>query len=131
MKVWLLFLLIAAVVVSSSAGSFVIGPHCAGTSKESSAVTNLRTINTAEVTMLASTQHYGTVDELMTSGLLDPRFRTTVTDYDFTVTAIGTQYRVEAKPRINNGRTDYYSGPDAVVRYGTMAPANLIDSPVF
>src|SRR5262249_22952322 len=42
---------------------------------ESSAVANLRTINTAEVTYLSSAGgNYGDIGQLVTAGLLDSRF---------------------------------------------------------
>src|SRR5215470_13022653 len=59
---------------------------------ESAAVSNLRTINTAEVTYLSSAGgSYGTLMDLVTAGLLDTRFNTAATPpgvsgYTFSVT---------------------------------------------
>src|SRR5262249_20878582 len=55
---------------------------------ESAAVSNLRTINTAEVTYLSSAGgSYGSLPELVTAGLLDTRFNTgVVSGYSFAVT---------------------------------------------
>src|SRR6201982_735265 len=61
--------------------------------QESAAVAQLRTINTAEVTYLSSNQgSYGTIAQLITQGLLDNRFTGSVSGYNFTVTASGTDY---------------------------------------
>jgi prepilin-type N-terminal cleavage/methylation domain-containing protein len=93
--------------------------------QESSAVSNLRTINTAEVTYLSSAGgNYGTVSDLVTAGLLDTRFSTSVSGYTFTVTASASDYTATATPTSTNaGRFGYYSTPDAVVRYQTSTSA--------
>ena len=93
---------------------------------ESSAVANVRTINTAEVTYLSSAGgNYGGVPELVTAGLLDSRFTGPVSGYGFSVTAVGSNYTVNAAPTTTNtGRFGYMSGPDAVVRYATYTDAN-------
>ena len=89
--------------------------------QESSAVSNLRTINTAEVTYLSSNGgNYGSIPELITAGLLDARFASSVSGYSFTVTASASDYTATATPTSTNaGRFGYYSVPDAVVRYQT------------
>jgi prepilin-type N-terminal cleavage/methylation domain-containing protein len=91
--------------------------------QESSAVSNIRTINTAEVTYLSSNAgNYGSLPELVTAGLLDARFggTTGVSGYSFSVTASGSDYTASATPTsANAGRWAYYSLPDAVVRYST------------
>src|SRR5712692_7228886 len=61
--------------------------------QESSAVAQIRTINTAEVTYLSSAGgSYGSVAQLITAGLLDNRFSSSVSGYNFAVTASGTDY---------------------------------------
>src|SRR5437870_634737 len=89
--------------------------------QESSAVAQLRTVNTAQVTYLSSNSgSYGSVPELITQGLLDGRFAGSVSGYTFTVTATGSDYTASATPTSTNaGRFGYYSTPDAVVRYQT------------
>ena len=89
--------------------------------QESSAVSNIRTINTAEVTYLSSNGgNYGSIPELITAGLLDNRFATSVSGYTFAVTASGSDYTATALPTsANAGRYGYFSLPDAVVRYST------------
>ena len=89
--------------------------------QESSAVAQLRTVNTAQVTYLSSNAGaYGSVPELITQGLLDSRFTGSVSGYTFTVDASGSDYTASATPTSTNaGRFGYYSTPDAVVRYQT------------
>jgi len=108
--------------------------------QESSAVAQVRTINTAEVTYLSSNQgSYGDVPSLITQGFIDSRFTASVSGYNFAVTASGTDYTVTATPTSTNaGRYGYYSLPDAVIRYQTTTsgtcnpcfPTNASGSPV-
>src|SRR5262245_40157511 len=93
---------------------------------ESSAVANVRTINTAEVTYLSSAAgNYGGVTDLITAGLIDTRFTNPVSGYSFTITASGSDYTASAYPTsTNSGRYGYFSIPDAVVRYAPSAPTN-------
>jgi type IV pilus assembly protein PilA len=89
---------------------------------ESSAVANLRTINTAEVTYLSSNGgNYGSLPELVTAGLVDTRFGgASVSGYAFSVTASASDYTANAVPTsANSGRYSYFALPDAVIRYGT------------
>ena len=90
--------------------------------QESSAVAQLRTINTAEVTYLSSNQgSFGDVQSLISQGLLDNRFTSSVSGYQFTVTSSGSDYTANAQPvSANAGRFGYYSVPDAVIRYSTV-----------
>ena len=94
--------------------------------QESSAVAQLRTVNTPEVTYLSSNQgSYGDIPQLITAGLLDGRFSTSVSGYTFSVTASGSDYTATATPTSTNaGRFGYYSVPDAVVRYQTATSTN-------
>jgi type IV pilus assembly protein PilA len=94
--------------------------------QESSAVAQLRTINTAEVTYLSSNGgSYGSLEMLITQGLLDGRFSGSVSGYNYAVTATGTDYTANATPTsVNAGRFGYYSTPDAVIRYQTSTSAN-------
>jgi len=89
--------------------------------QESSAVAQVRTINTAEVTYLSSNQgSYGVIASLITQGFVDSRFVGSVSGYNFVVTASGTDYTVTATPTSTNaGRYGYFSLPDAVIRYQT------------
>ena len=108
--------------------------------QESSAVAQVRTINTAEVTYLSSNQgSYGDVPSLIAQGFLDNRFGGSVSGYTFVVTASGTDYTVTATPTSTNaGRYGYFSVPDAVIRYQTAVtgtcnpcfPTNASGAPV-
>jgi type IV pilus assembly protein PilA len=97
--------------------------------QESSAVSNIRTINTAEVTYLSSNGgNYGSIPQLITAGLLDGRFATSVSGYTFTVNASASDYTATATPTSTNaGRFGYYSVPDAVVRYQTAIVSGKCD----
>src|SRR3954462_6303427 len=54
--------------------------------QETSAVAQLRTINTAQVTYLSSNQGaYGSLPQLITQGLLDARFAGSVSGYNYAV----------------------------------------------
>ena len=90
--------------------------------QESSAVAQVRTVNTAEVTYLSSNQgSYGDIAALVSQGLLDTRFTGSVSGYNFTVAASGPNYTATAMPAsANAGRYGYYSLPDAVIRYSTV-----------
>src|SRR5262252_5976929 len=108
--------------------------------QESSAVAQIRTINTAEITYLSSNQgSFGSMPSLITQGLIDGRFAGSVSGYNYTVTASGSNYTVNADPTsTNSGRFGYYSLPDAVIRYATYQggtctpcyPASLSGAPV-
>jgi prepilin-type N-terminal cleavage/methylation domain-containing protein len=94
--------------------------------QESSAVAQVRTINTAEVTYLSSNQgNYGDIPSLIAQGFLDNRFGGPVSGYSFVVTASGTDYTVTATPTSTNaGRYGYISVPDAVIRYQSAVSTN-------
>lgn len=104
---------------------------------EASAVSNLRLVNTAEVTYAsANLGSYGTVSNLVSAGLLDARFQQIVSGYSFSVT-VSTDtldYTANASARASNdGKYDYYSMPDYIIRYSTdvlRAPTGLTAEPV-
>jgi len=108
--------------------------------QESAAVAQIRTVNTAEITYLSSAGgNYGSIPQLITAGLLDSRFATSVSGYTFAVQASSTEYTAFATPTSTNaGRYAYYSTPDAVVRYQTgtsttcnpCAPNGMTGQPV-
>ena len=104
---------------------------------ESAAVSNLRLMNTAEVTYSSSNSGaYATVSQLVTAGLLDNRFGQIVSGYSFSVTVSvnALDYTSDATARTaNDGKFDYYSAPDYVIRYSTdptRAPTGLTGEPV-
>jgi prepilin-type N-terminal cleavage/methylation domain-containing protein len=102
---------------------------------ETAAVSNLRLVNSAEVSYTVSGGGlYGTVPDLVSAGLLDSRFLTYISGYNFTITASGTDFTAEAVARAaNDGRYDFYTRPDNVIRYSTTvgrAPTGLTGEPV-
>jgi type IV pilus assembly protein PilA len=108
--------------------------------QETSAVSQLRVIGTAETTYLISNEgSYGDVPSLITQGLLDARFAGSLSGYNFTINASGGSYTANADPvSTSAGRYGYYSAPDGVIRYATYQsvncspcyPANLSGVPV-
>jgi prepilin-type N-terminal cleavage/methylation domain-containing protein len=104
---------------------------------ESSAVANVRSLNTAQVSYSSSAGGtFGTITDLTNAGLVDTRFAGTFSGYNFTVTLAGNalDYTILATASApNSGRYDYYSAPDYVIRYSTAAsraPAGLTGEPV-
>lgn len=97
---------------------------------ESGAVATLRTVNTAQITYMSSMGgSYADFTDLVSEGLLDDRFDAatpTVGGYTYDMFLSGTNnsdYSVEADPAsTTTGRYNYFSGADAVVRYGTQPP---------
>ena len=103
--------------------------------QESSAVAQLRTINTAEVTYIASNQGaYGSIPLLITQGLLDARFTASISGYNYTADVSGNDYTANAIAVSSNaGRFDFFTRPDYVIRYSTdptRAPSGLSGDPV-
>src|SRR5262245_12905637 len=101
---------------------------------EAAAVANLRTIATAQVTHLSTRSNYGDMRALIQTGLLDSRFLSTVSGYEFVITVSGRRYTATATPTSpNSGRYGYSVTTDGVVRYSNVpgqAPAGQTGSPV-
>jgi type IV pilus assembly protein PilA len=105
------------------------------TAQESHAVSQLRTINTAEVTYISTNQgSYGDIPSLIAQGLLDNRFTGPMSGYSYTLNASGNNYTaIAAAVSSNSGRFDFYTQPDYIIRYSTdptRAPAGLSGEPV-
>src|SRR5262245_5601620 len=101
---------------------------------ESAAMANLRTIATAEAAYFSSRGNYGDMAALIQNGLLDSRFLSTVSGYDFAINISGRRYTATATPASpNSGRYGYFVTTDGVVRYSaipTQAPAGQNGNPV-
>jgi prepilin-type N-terminal cleavage/methylation domain-containing protein len=102
---------------------------------ESSAVSALQLINGAENIYLGTFGTFGTITDLMSDGLVDDRFSGTKSGYNFSVQVTGAlDYEARATAAApTNGRYDYYTGPDYVLRYSTTvgrSPAGLEGQPV-
>ena len=104
---------------------------------ETSAVANLRSMNTAQVSYQSSHSGlFGNRTDLVNAGLLDNRFTGMVSGYLYTVTlsANSLDYTLDAiATSTNSGRYDYYTLPDYVIRYSTFAsraPGGLSGQPV-
>ena len=92
---------------------------------ESGAVSNLRAINTSQVTYVSSNGNYGSFANLSGGGLIDDRFSADgliVGGYTYNLYGGGTgNYEVSAVVDGTSGRFNYYSGPDGVVRFRDAA----------
>src|SRR5574338_684109 len=80
---------------------------------ESHAVANLRTLNTAEASYLTSYQQYGTIAQLVAAGLLDFRYTSGSSGYDFGVDTVSPfqDYTATATAQsVNLGRYDFITG---------------------
>jgi prepilin-type N-terminal cleavage/methylation domain-containing protein len=107
---------------------------------EASAVSNIRTVNIEEANYsVAMGGNFGTIADLVSTGMLDSQFNGSVSGYFFTVSASGPDYTVSGTPSsLNDGRYGYYSTPDGVIRYHTTTssicypcfPPGLSGSPV-
>jgi type IV pilus assembly protein PilA len=104
---------------------------------ESSAVANMRNLNTAEVSYSSNFGTYGSVADLITARLLDDRYdNPNFNGYGFTVALSGGNLNYTAYANgvtATSSRYDYYSGPDFVIRYSslaTRAPAGMNGDPV-
>lgn len=107
------------------------------TANESSAVANMRNLNTAQVSYSSTNSKYGTLNDLIGVGLLDNRYSTAnFNGYRFilTLSANSRDYTAYANGLSSNtSRYDFYSAPDFVIRYTTVAsraPAGLNGDPV-
>jgi type IV pilus assembly protein PilA len=108
--------------------------------RESSAVAQIRTINSVENTYISSHQGtFGSIPQLISEGLIDSRFAGSISGYSFSLDVSGNDYTASATPTsLNSGRFGYYSTPDGVIRFQTTSsatcapcyPPNLSGAPV-
>jgi hypothetical protein len=85
-------------------------------------MTALKAIDAAQKKYVGT--RYGTIPDLISSGLLDQRYIGSVSGYKFEVVTGGEDYTATATPsRTDAGRYGYYSNSDAVIRYATQASA--------
>src|SRR5262245_52821554 len=103
---------------------------------EASAVANLRRVEVAQVGYASENHgHYGSIEQLVSAGLLDDRFNRTMSGYDYSVSLSPDtlDYTTNAIARSpNDGQFDYYFRPDSVIRYSmnpTRAPEGLSGQP--
>ncbi len=106
------------------------------TANETHAVANLKALNTAEVQYSSTlSSGFGAIPDLITAGLLSSGFAYS-SGYDFVVTLSGDtlDYTATATAHASNdGRFDYYTRPDYVIRFSTdatRAPSGLSGEPV-
>ena len=104
---------------------------------ETSAVASLKTLNTAQISYTAiSNGTYGVMTELINNGLVDSRFTSTISgyNYSFDIASNLRNFTVYATAvSSNEGRYDFTTAPDYVIRYTTVtsrAPNGLAGQPV-
>lgn len=104
---------------------------------ESSAVANMRNLNTAEVSYSSTNGTYGAMSDLIAAKLLDDRYgNPNFNGYGFTVVLSGGNLNYTAYANgvsSTTSRYDYYSGPDFVIRYSSVtsrAPSGMSGDPV-
>lgn len=105
---------------------------------ETSAVANMRNLNTAQVTYSSANGGvYGDLPNLVAAGLIDGRYTSgSFSGFSYMVALSVTfrEYTMYATAlSANTSRFDYYSTPDFVVRYATTAtraPAGRTGQPV-
>jgi hypothetical protein len=120
--------------VGNNVGRGELNPTSNGWAQaESAAVVQLRVINTAEVTFLASAGgKYGTIQDMISAGLLDARFANQVNGYSFDVRLQqqGRNYLAMATPVGNLGLHSFSSTSDAIIRYSAGPAGTPIGQPV-
>lgn len=103
---------------------------------ENAAVANLRNVNTGLLAYSSSSGRFTDIPGLMAARLIDDRFIGSVSGYNYVVTLSNNNMNFTATATAaspNNGRYDFYSTPDYVVRYATTpsrAPASQNGNPV-
>ena len=104
---------------------------------ETSAVASLKTLNTAQISYTAiSGGTYGVMTDLISNGLVDSRFTSTISGYNYTfdIAANFRNFTVYATAiSANEGRYDFSTAPDYVIRYTTVtsrAPNGMAGAPV-
>jgi len=107
------------------------------TAHESAAVGNLKTLSSAEISYtVASGGVFGTMNKLVAEQLVDSRFLSTMTGYDYTIDLAANRRGFTAHASavtVNEGRYDYYTAPDWVIRFSgaaSRAPYGLSGAPV-
>ena len=127
-------LILAIVVLGLVLGFLLYRPNEIGLDEwqESAARAQLRTINTEEVAYFSTGGKYGTIQDLISAGLLDRRYAGEIDGYSYAVQVQeqGKNYSVTATPVGNAGRYSYMSTSDAVVRYGAGPAGTPIGQPV-
>ena len=102
---------------------------------EAAAVANLKTIVMAEIMYTTKTHgNFGSVTALMTAGLVDSRFYSPVSGYQFAVVVSGQNYTATATPvSPDTGRYGYFVTSEGLIRYSSvpaLAPIGQAGQPV-
>jgi len=95
---------------------------------EANAIANIERINTAQVKYMMSARKYGSLQDLVSAGLVDSRLLDQTMGYRLQIETQNDNYIVIGTALVPSGRYDYYSFSDAVVRYSSdsrKAPPGL------
>ena len=104
---------------------------------ESSAVGNMRNLNTAQVSYSSTNGVYGRISDLIAARLLDDRYQNpNFNGYRYTVVLSSASRNYSAFATgvaSSTSKYDYYTSPDFVIRYSTAAsraPSGMAGDPV-
>jgi type IV pilus assembly protein PilA len=101
---------------------------------ESAAVSTLKNVNAAQTTYLSTNGSFGSLGDLSSGGMLDARFTANglvLAGYAYSVYGGGTpDYAASALVTGTQGRYNYYSGVDFVIRYRDAAPGETLPTGV-
>src|SRR5262249_20845827 len=104
---------------------------------ESAAVADLRLVETVQVTYASvNGGGFGSISQLVAAGVLYDRVNQTTSGYIFSTTLSAETIVFTLPPpdpSRNDGRYDYYTRPDNIIRYSTdptRAPSGLSGEPV-
>jgi hypothetical protein len=103
---------------------FLVRHH--GGAQESSAVAHLREINTAEVTYLSANTKYGSIEDLIGSGLLDPKFDSRKPIAGYRIDFMSGGWLSAAPISRDRGKYAYHTDGDGNIFYTTtpeLAPS--------
>jgi hypothetical protein len=126
------FTLVPLVAASAAVPSLLRSREAAN---EAAAVANLKTIVMAEIMYSTKTHgNFGSVTALMTAGLVDSRFYSPVSGYQFAVVVSGQNYTATATPvSPDTGRYGYFVTSEGLIRYSSvpaLAPIGQAGQPV-
>lgn len=100
---------------------------------EANAIANIEKINAAQVKYMMSALKYGSMQDLVSAGLVEGRLLDQTMGYRLQIETQKDNYIVMASALAPSGRYDYYSFSDAIVRYSgdpRKAPPGLSAAPV-
>ena len=127
----LIVVAIILIIATIAIPSLLRSPQAAN---ESAAVSTLKNVNAAQTTCLSTNGTFGSLGNLSSGGMLDARFTANgavLAGYAYSVYGGGTlDYTVSAIATGTQGRYNYYSGVDFVIRYRDAAPGETLPTSI-